>query len=508
MAYISPNTTIKICKNVALDSDYRNTINFNDASSQYAFFNGKVKYTQSNYTYQRIRKNILRIAINADNLYDCNYMMFQNTSFGAKWFYAFITNVEYVNNETSEITFELDYIQTYLFDIVYKKCYIERQHSRYDNIYFNHQPEDYTGSEFIENTTQHISEGAHYYGVLITELPDSQQFPSNLVRTYRGYANGVACGLWLIYNIQSQAVLGQVFISIEQSTNIKLDAVVSVFRYPSKYAQTLSDTNLPYSQLHTVRIPTSLNGYTPRNKKLLQYPYNFLRLQTANNENVDLRYERFNNPVDGIIEVHEYGAIYPTVEGLVVPYEYEYSGTGNNSYSFKISLDSSVQVGMTGDSYRDWLSSNKLNLAISAISAVLQGLRNPVNMIERTGQLANTLINKSAMSNKEVGSAGNGIVDSAIGNDGFYIKQVCIESDEAIAIDNYFTKYGYTANVIDYPNRRYRPNFNYIKTRDCCLTGGCPNEALRRIEQAFNDGITWWNNGDNIGDYDLNNSPT
>lgn len=48
------------------------------------------------------------VGINAENLYDCNYIMFQNASFGTKWFYAFITSVAYENNETSRITMEID----------------------------------------------------------------------------------------------------------------------------------------------------------------------------------------------------------------------------------------------------------------------------------------------------------------------------------------------------------------------------------------------------------------
>lgn len=55
----------------------------------------------------------MRVEKKAEDLYDCNYLAFQNTSFGSKWFYAFITSVEYVNNITSEITFEIDVLQTY-----------------------------------------------------------------------------------------------------------------------------------------------------------------------------------------------------------------------------------------------------------------------------------------------------------------------------------------------------------------------------------------------------------
>ena len=130
--YIAPNSTIKLLRNVYLDNTYTNTVYFVGSQAQAEFFSGKAKYTLSNYTYQR-KERILRVGILADNLYDCNYLMFQNTAFGNKWFYAFITNVEYVNNEASNITFEIDVMQTWYFDYTVKPSFIEREHSASDN---------------------------------------------------------------------------------------------------------------------------------------------------------------------------------------------------------------------------------------------------------------------------------------------------------------------------------------------------------------------------------------
>ena len=111
--HIEPGTNIKILKDCPLDTTYDHTIYFADKASQTNYFVGLTKYTLTNYTYQRVKRGVARVGIKADNLYDCNYMMFQNTNYGNKWFYAFIKSVEYVNNETSEITFEIDVMQTW-----------------------------------------------------------------------------------------------------------------------------------------------------------------------------------------------------------------------------------------------------------------------------------------------------------------------------------------------------------------------------------------------------------
>ena len=118
---IEPNTTIRVLHDVPLDNTYNDTIYFSSLSAQLSFFNSKTKFSLNDYTYQR-NDEALMIGINSEKLYDCNYIMYQNTAFGNKWFYAFITSVTYVNNDTSRITFEIDDIQTWFFDFTLKEC--------------------------------------------------------------------------------------------------------------------------------------------------------------------------------------------------------------------------------------------------------------------------------------------------------------------------------------------------------------------------------------------------
>lgn len=134
---VTPNSTIKIMKNVPLDNTYNHTVKFANLSAQTTYFssNTVVKYTLTKQTYQRVGKGKMRVEISADNLYDCNYLAFQNTAYGTKWFYAFIIGEpEYVNDVTSEITYEIDVMQTYLFDITIGECFVEREHVTDDTV--------------------------------------------------------------------------------------------------------------------------------------------------------------------------------------------------------------------------------------------------------------------------------------------------------------------------------------------------------------------------------------
>ena len=94
--YIEPNSKIILCNNVPLDNTYQHTIYFANANAQTNYFLSKAKATLQEQTYQRVIKGKMRVQRTADSIYDCNYLMFQNTTYGSKWFYAFITGIEYI----------------------------------------------------------------------------------------------------------------------------------------------------------------------------------------------------------------------------------------------------------------------------------------------------------------------------------------------------------------------------------------------------------------------------
>ena len=149
--YIEPNTVIRLLKNCPLDTTYEHTIYFESDSAQISYFQSLTKYTMTNQSYQRVQRGKMRVAYKAEDLYDCNYLMFQNSSFGNKWFYAFIKSVEYVNNATSEIEFEIDVMQTWFFNYDLEMCFVEREHSATDNIGENLVPENLETGEYVSD---------------------------------------------------------------------------------------------------------------------------------------------------------------------------------------------------------------------------------------------------------------------------------------------------------------------------------------------------------------------
>ena len=76
--YIEPNTIIRVLKDCPLDNTYNHTIYFNSASAQTAYFQNLTKYTFTDQSYQRLQRGKMRVQRKAEDLYDCNYLMFQH----------------------------------------------------------------------------------------------------------------------------------------------------------------------------------------------------------------------------------------------------------------------------------------------------------------------------------------------------------------------------------------------------------------------------------------------
>lgn len=149
---IVPNSTIILLSGVPLDNTYSDTLYFTTPALQSSHFQTSSAYTRhtySNQSYQRVGKGVARVDDTADNLYNVNYMMFQNTAYGSKWFYAFVTSVEYVNNTTTDIYFELDVLQTYHFDYELEPCFVERETPETDELYENLQAEPVSVGDIV-----------------------------------------------------------------------------------------------------------------------------------------------------------------------------------------------------------------------------------------------------------------------------------------------------------------------------------------------------------------------
>lgn len=183
----TPDTVVKILKGIELDRDLENTYRFASLSAQQNFFSARAKHILGNkenegLRYVRTGEDSIKVALKTAALYDCNYIMFQNTGYKDKsgrsrWFYAFIDRVDYVNEETSEIFYTIDPMQTWLFDYKFADCMVEREHVRDDGIGKNVISEPVECGEYMQEVSANIvppDKPFKYKGGLITTKPINQ----------------------------------------------------------------------------------------------------------------------------------------------------------------------------------------------------------------------------------------------------------------------------------------------------------------------------------------------
>ena len=508
--YIEPNTTIKLYSGVPLDNTYEHTLYFASLSAQTAYFHGGIaKYTLANNSYQRVERGRMRIEKKADDLYDCNYLAFQNSNYGNKWFYAFITGVEYVNNVTSEVTFEVDSMQTYMFDVTLKDCFVEREHSLTDDIGDNIMPEPLDIGNLVCNAMATSGFFNEYDAVIATayDLVGGGANPTG------GYYGGLLSGVdYIPCKINDPTEVANFIQALKDISDAdKTDSVVSIFLMPRDFLPTNTDPDLPRVQVKVVAKATTIGNYTPKNKKLLTYPYNYLGVDCGNNSAI-YRYEWFD---DANCNFMMESAISANPQIMLVPMNYNGTHNGDFNYVEKLVMENFPQIAWSYTSYGQWLATEYTKTAMSimgSMGAIGVGIatENPAAISVGAMGVASSINNAVIAENRPPQARGSnsGTIDVSSRTKDFYFRQMQVTEQSARMIDDFFTMFGYVCGRVKQPNISSRPHWNYVKTKGCIAVGSAPSDEIRKICSIYDKGITFWKSASEVGNYSLNNAPT
>lgn len=302
---IQPDTYIRLIKNCPLDNRYEHTIYFPSLYAQELHFKNLPAITLEKQSYQRYANGVLTIQSKIENLYNCNYLMFRNQSFENKWFYAFITKIEYVNNVTCRLYYELDIMQTWFFDYTLEDCFVEREHSKTDIIGENLIHEDvyfgpYTYGEQITPrsddglTMKDLSVVIMYNPSLLSEISniiadaDEFRYKGNF---YGGVYNGVN---FLVFPSKATSIenLNKIISSIDFTS---FGGFLSAFMIPTMFLPFKKSEYNEYNNHIFFDLPrnTTFDGYTPKNNKLFTYPYTCANLTANRSGGNDFAFEYF-----------------------------------------------------------------------------------------------------------------------------------------------------------------------------------------------------------------------
>lgn len=533
MPYISPNTTVMFIKNCPIESSYQNTLWFENATAQYNYFSGLANSTKNNYTYQRKERNVIRVAGDVSSLYNINYLMFNNRNYENKWYYAFVISVEYVNNETVDIRYEIDLIQTWLFDFTLRECFVEREHSESDNLGEHILPEPVELGEVVFDNYTKILPSLDTLAVIVAVVDTGEEASDGNV--YDGVYSGVT------YHAFSATDVTGINTLVERYRQSP-DSIVAMYMCPMIVATeevipsggiVITTTTSGWqheTQMDAIPDDADFDGYIPKNKKLLSYPYYFLHIDNGSSQSLALRFEFFSGGIPRV----QFDSNKSTPVKITLRPNY-YKGLGNNTLHTEVlTLENYPQCSWNIDSYKVWLSQNIVPLFIKSGSSIMQmatglgtsilsGLSGNISGVLSGGaqglqgaggvqnNVAGFMLDKythSIAADICKGNINNGNVNVSHGYQNFYWAYAHIKGEYAKAIDDFFTMFGYSTKRVKVPNRTARPKWNYVKTVGCVINGSIPAEDERAICAIHDNGITYWKNGSEVGNYSLDNSPT
>ena len=548
---ITPNTDVILLK-CPLELDERNQLNFSSKNAQYNYFNSLPKLVVGDtFTYQR-KDGYIRVNELVDNIYQYNYVMYRNDNYSSKWFYAFIERVEYVNDSMSNVYIKTDVFQTWQFDLTYKRTFVEREHVNDDTIGIHTVDEGLETGEYVINYTRDIdiTDSSTYQGKGVWAIAGLSITPTGAWEKISSVTGPIGSG-----NRQQGVPTALDYVIIQTNdlskitkiydANSKSDAIATVFVIPGKIIEKLGQSELltmfqissDYGTItgfniesnenpidfgtYTSYAPNNVNGYVPKNNKLLTYPYCYERL--TNNGGIDVVY-RWEDFANRNAKFTIKGSIVQGMSIKAYPVDY-LGGENNDSYVYGITGQKFPTCGWNSDFYLSWVNQQGANLALQTATSVgssvlgmigsassgslvagATGVGNGVlNMVSTIGNTMQRIREAELVPPQTRGNINSGDINFSIGKSGFTIYDMNIKAEYARQIDDYFSMFGYKINRVKVPNITGRANWNYVKTIGCYIEADIPQDDLQEIKNMFDNGVTIWHKPDTFMNYSQSN---
>jgi hypothetical protein len=159
---------IKLIRNYTYDNKYTYTKSFGSKTDQLNYFNSLLSITDNELNEENEQGYIKEgesfvVNYNYDYLVSLgvNYILFNN---GYKDIFAFITNKEYLSEDMTRLNYEIDVMQTFMFDFTLRKSFIERKKCTIDELTDYDEGID-TGEHYISSTWDVITKNSTFFAI-------------------------------------------------------------------------------------------------------------------------------------------------------------------------------------------------------------------------------------------------------------------------------------------------------------------------------------------------------
>lgn len=541
----APNSEIYLLK-TPIELDNNNQLNFATAAAQQTYFQGLPKLNITEATFQR-KDGTLRWPGSMESLLGYNYCMYRNKNHGNKWFYAFVTDIQWASENSSIITLKTDVWQTYQFELTWHPCFVEREHVSDDTFGKHTIPEGIEYGDYI--VSSHSKVDIHADLTECCVIVQVSDLVGQLAATYGNkdkIYNGVPQGCWLLVfpvYYSDQYVLDNLDTFVRCYDDFgKANAIVSMFLVPSRifptgvapvplsFTITNSSTGNTWTfgcgeapksyvanilETSTVSKPTTLNGYTPVNNKCFCSPYSFLNVTNNAGSVVSYAWELF----DSTPSFTTTGVLTQGCDIKITPTNYRNANAAGN-YDMSVTCSKFPLLSWNSDYYLNWCAVNQPIMEVEAgLTAVGFGLgavwgmvtgdfsgAQPAELGKSVAGMMQQIREAKMTPDSAKGNLTGGDLTYSLGRIGFSFQKMTIRYEYAKMIDDYFSCFGYKVNSLKNPNINGRLNWNYVKTVGCNVTGDIPQEDIEEVRGLFDRGITIWHNPSTFLDYTQSNT--
>ena len=458
-----------------------------------------------------------------------------------------------MNDNTTLITYEIDVMQTWFIQNgSIRPCMVLREHVNDDTFGTNLEAEP-VGSDVYDYDEIVKSGWFNNYDVILSASSEPQN----------SFKYGLYCGTDLV-NIpcanQTQAdVITSKILTLLGSwdKNQQSADIVDLYTFPREFADASTYDNPRDIQ---VNHPNNFDSYSPKNNKMYAYPFAFLFATTQNGDSELYRWEYWDgNNLGGSVHFGAYGN--PLGGGMIMCYPKAYNGIAED-FDMSLVISDFPKNSANIDAYQAWVAAGgqtRLNnakditqnrngaIVANAIGTGMEqvtkgttdvikgavetatgagaivGVPNIVKGVSSYAHAAGTAMNAYAdvkeanykidYAFKDVQYVPNIVVGKntpciGVANHTleFYFYHAHVRADEAKRIDDFLTMYGYSINRIKAPNLTGRQYWNFVKTENAVIAGDMPASSKEAIARIFDGGITFWHNGDNVGNYLISTS--
>lgn len=486
MSLVTPipqQTSISLYKNIGWDSRIEDIRLFDTMAQRNAYLASRLSHT---WTQCSIVKNGTSIKLEGrlSDYLDCVYLSFTNIGYGTspRTFYAYIVSLDYINVNAFQVTYQIDWIQTYLFDFEFDECEVEREHVSDDSVGANLLEENLEIGEYmIRGTIYHTYDTS----IIIYFLDDT------IALTLK---NGVFTALSTA--VYSSEAPGSILTILENNmeTPEKIVSIQMGVRnmIPGSFTEDFEMGKLN-GFAKGMQVP-----YVPHNNKMQCYPYMLLTMDNFMGEIEQLRWEEFAEPTTAEFTVTGSTTPKPCME----MHPRQYKGTyvapaeGNeDTEQISIQYNNFPEVPWASDTFRAWVSQYGFSNAVNVGASVLTTALTPEGIINEGNRLVQYYqeYKDHQLHNRQMhGSIGNAGLQYGKGQVGFRITQYCITQEYAKRIDDYFTRFGYRVDAVKVPNVRGRSKLNYVRCTRAKVAGNVPVDAREQLEGALERGVTFW----------------